>query len=284
MTGLLAFVLGLSLNAIAQSPSNVDRALHHALYGTAAIGVVVDAKTGGILTESSPRAATLLSTPGSALKPFFLAAAIQTGKVNPAMTVVCHRSLRIADHNLACSHPQADTAFDGAEAVAYSCNSYFAALAGRFSGTDVEAVLRKYKLMDAGSSGFQRPATREQAQLAVLGIEGIRVTPLALARGFAELAANIDANPVTLRPVKDGIQDSIAFGSAHNAEVNGMEIAGKTGTASNPGHAWTHGWFAGIVPAGKPAIVIVVYVPRGNGGEAAALARKFFLEYQAAQR
>jgi cell division protein FtsI/penicillin-binding protein 2 len=52
-----------------------------------------------------------------------------------------------------------------------------------------------------------------------------------------------------------------------------MDILGKTGTASNPGEAWTHGWFAGALPG---RFIVVVYVPRGDGGTAARIAGNFF--------
>jgi cell division protein FtsI/penicillin-binding protein 2 len=52
-----------------------------------------------------------------------------------------------------------------------------------------------------------------------------------------------------------------------------VTILGKTGTASNPGEAWTHGWFAGAIPG---RFVVVIYLPRGDGGAAARLAQRFF--------
>ena len=33
--------------------------------------------------------------------------------------------------------------------------------------------------------------------------------------------------------VREGLKDSVSYGMAHNAAVPGMEIAGKTGTASD---------------------------------------------------
>jgi cell division protein FtsI/penicillin-binding protein 2 len=63
---------------------------------------------------------------------------------------------------------------------------------------------------------------------------------------------------------------------AHEASTAGMTIAGKTGTASDAGEAWTHGWFAGIASQETGRVVVVIYVPRGNGADAAALAHRFF--------
>jgi cell division protein FtsI/penicillin-binding protein 2 len=73
--------------------------------------------------------------------------------------------------------------------------------------------------------------------------------------------------------VARGLEDSVKFGMADPAAVPGVRILGKTGTASDPGEAWTHGWFAGAIPG---RFVLVVYVPHGDGGTAARLAQRFF--------
>jgi cell division protein FtsI/penicillin-binding protein 2 len=65
---------------------------------------------------------------------------------------------------------------------------------------------------------------------------------------------------------------------AHNADTLGLDISGKTGTASDPPRkAWSHGWFAGFVTIQRTPLVISLYLPRGNGADAAILARNFFL-------
>jgi cell division protein FtsI/penicillin-binding protein 2 len=83
-----------------------------------------------------------------------------------------------------------------------------------------------------------------------------------------------------MNAVSRGLADSVKYGMAHNAQVAALAIAGKTGTASDPGQAWTHGWFAGFAPAKVPKVVIVIYLPRGNGADAAHLAQRFFNAYK----
>jgi stage II sporulation protein D len=58
---------------------------------------------------------------------------------------------------------------------------------------------------------------------------------------------------------------------AHNANIPGVELAGKTGTVN------TGGWFAGIGTFDHRPVVTVVYLPHGNGADAARLARSFFV-------
>jgi len=55
-----------------------------------------------------------------------------------------------------------------------------------------------------------------------------------------------------------------------------VRIAGKTGTAASRDSARTHGLFVGYAPAERPEIVVVVYLERGNGGDAAGVARSLF--------
>ena len=64
---------------------------------------------------------------------------------------------------------------------------------------------------------------------------------------------------------------------AHAAQpASPMKVAGKTGTALADEGPWTHGWFAGYAPAENPEIVLVVFLEKGHGSDAAALARQIF--------
>ena len=83
-----------------------------------------------------------------------------------------------------------------------------------------------------------------------------------------------------LDAVREGLRDSVRYGMAHNADVPGMEIAGKTGTASDrPGRAMDG--LPAVAHLGHEEVVIVIYLPRGNGADAARLAQHFFLAAKA---
>ena len=138
----------------------------------------------------------------------------------------------------------------------------------RFSGEELDAALRQLDLPHQPMIG----ASSEQRQLIVLGLEGVTASPLQLARAYRELLARAPADGVVPR----GLRGSVSYGMARAAGVPGIDILGKTGTASDPGEAWTHGWFAGAI---LNRLVIVVYVPHGDGGTAAELARKFLANF-----
>jgi stage II sporulation protein D len=242
-------------------------ALSSALRNTPAVGLVVDVRTGRQLAAVKADEVTL-ATPGSLLKPLFLASALNHHQVLPQTTVFCRRDLHIIakdrDWNLACTHPQTDVAFSAQEALAYSCNRYFAALADRLSPADAASTLAHY-----GLAQTLPPQTREQKELLVLGVAGLTTSPAQIATAYRKLALELDQTPA-LDAVREGLRDSVRYGMAHNADVPGMEIAGKTGTVT------AGGWFAGFASLKHEAVVIAIYLPQGNGADAARLAQHFF--------
>jgi peptidoglycan glycosyltransferase len=52
-------------------------------------------------------------------------------------------------------------------------------------------------------------------------------------------------------------------GSGTAAQVDGVQVAGKTGTAENAGP--DHNWFVGFAPADDPQIAVAVFVANGGG-------------------
>lgn len=283
---LAYFLLSLAQEALHAQTSSIDRALRQSLQATPAIALVLDIKTGQVLAVVRPReAAAMRSAPGSVLKPFFLADALQQRLIQPHSTIFCRRSLTIAGRNVACTHPQHEAAFDAEQALAYSCNRYFAELAKQFSPEQAVDALRQYGLTEPAhlfpaeaSSIVRTPATTEQRELFVLGLEGLLVTPAQLAVAYRKLALQMRSLPSgpPLLTVELGLEDSVQYGMADNTHVRGLAIAGKTGTASDPRQPWTHGWFAGFAPAESPRIAIAIYLPHGSGADAAHLAQSFF--------
>lgn len=247
--------------------------------------LVVDIATGHLLASHRLGEAThTLAAPGSTLKPLVLYRLVANGRWNPEHRVACTRKLVVAGHSLACTHPPAPP-FDAREALAWSCNSYFAEVARSLEPGGLGRILQPTGLLSvtglAGEAApaeaaaeFREPTNAEAAQLALLGVEGIRITPFELAAAYRWLALEMDAHPDTsaTQVVRAGIEDSSSFGMARQAGRGGVPVAGKTGTAEGAASSQTHGWFAGIAPADKPQVVVVVYLPVGRGADAAAVA------------
>jgi cell division protein FtsI/penicillin-binding protein 2 len=243
--------------------------------------VVLDIETGRILAARRlNEAARTLAAPGSTLKPLVLYTLVTEGRWNPERRVACNRKLTVAGHRLACTHPPAPP-FDAREALAWSCNSYFAEVARTMQPGELGRVLHTTGLLGVtglapgeATAEFREPTSPDAAQLALLGVEGVHVTPLELTAAYRWLALELAAHPDSLaaRVVSAGLQDSASFGMARQASQGRVPVAGKTGTAEGTAASQTHGWFLGIAPAQNPKAVIAVYLPAGRGADAARVA------------
>ena len=243
--------------------------------------VVLDVSTGRLLAEHRlGEAAHTLAAPGSTLKPLVLYSLVASDRWDPQQRIACNRHLQVAGHSLACPHPSAPP-FNAQEALTWSCNSYFAAVARTLTPGELAGILRPTGLLDVTGlaaneavAEFHEPRTADDEQLTLLGVEGIRVSPLELAEAYRWLALQMAAHPGSpaTQVVRDGLMDSASFGMAGEASLGGLSVAGKTGTAEGAASARTHGWFAGLAPAAHPQVVIVVFEPAGRGADAAHLA------------
>lgn len=289
----IAIAVAFSTLSTASSPAPapswqnaVDRAAHVA---PEARILVVDLSTGRLLASHRLReAARTLAAPGSTLKPLVLYGLVAADRWNPDRRIACDRKLVVAAHHLSCTHPPAPP-FNAREALAWSCNTYFAQVARSLEPGELGRLLRPTGLLSvtglAGKSEsvevlaeFRERTNPEAVQLALLGVEGIRITPLELAAAYRWLALELAAHPDSqaAQVVRAGIEDSASFGMARQAGLGGVPIAGKTGTAEGTASNQSHGWFAGVAPADKPQVVVVVYLPAGRGADAAHIAAELF--------
>jgi cell division protein FtsI/penicillin-binding protein 2 len=262
-------------------------AVERAMEGRTGAAVVADVVTGEILAAHEiDLAAHLVARPGSTVKPFVLMALLESGKLNARQRLLCRRPLRIGGVRMDCAHPTWVVDLDAEVAIAYSCNSYFSEVATRLSRAELVEALRRAGLdspsglvKEEARGHIEMPSDLDMLQLEALGDRGIDATALELLAAYRKLALRkrtggsaeeIDA------AVFAGLEQSVGYGMAHAADVEGMKIAGKTGTAASRESARTHGFFVGYAPAEKPEIAVVIYLERGNGGEAAGVARGVF--------
>jgi cell division protein FtsI/penicillin-binding protein 2 len=279
------------INEKTNPKENVSGALQHAIRtgmaGMPGATVVVDVASGKILAQQGVEtAARRLTTPGSTVKPFVLMALLRSQKLKADETFLCRRTLRIAGKRMDCTHPQLAAPLDAEEALAYSCNSYFAAMAVRISAADLASEFRRAGF-DSPTNWSAREAvgvvnetrTPEERQLQALGEKAVKITPLELLAAYRTLALEHRSGDKTWEPIYRGLADSATYGMAHAAAPDGCNVAGKTGTANSSASALTHGWFAGYAPAEKPEIALVVYLEHGRGSDAARVARTVFAAY-----
>jgi len=250
--------------------------------------VIAEVSSGKIIASNNLRlAASTLQTPGSTLKPFILMSLLDLHRVDPAQKLICHRKLQIGSAHLDCTHPISVAQLNSDDAIAYSCNSYFAQVSIRLTGNELLQTFRRAGfdsptgLTENEASGrIHPPSNNDQIQLEALGADGIEITPLELLQAYRKLALRKRNGDIGKdAPVFDGLEHSVAYGMARAANIDGMKVAGKTGTAASRTNPRTHGFFVGYAPAEKPEIAIVILVQHGNGADAATIAQTAFAEF-----
>ncbi len=75
--------------------------------------------------------------------------------------------------------------------------------------------------------------------------------------------------------LRDLMVTAVAGGTGVEANIPGVKVAGKTGSAQNP-HGRAHAWFIGFAPADRPRVAVAVIIENGGAGgrEAAPIARE----------
>ena len=253
--------------------------------------LVLDIASGHLIgARHLDEAARTLAAPGSTLKPLALYGLVARGRWDPARRVACSRRLRIGGRSLDCSHP-ASGPMDARDALAWSCNSYFASVARTLAPGELRALLAptgllgqtgllaQTGLVDGTRGGeavadLRDPLTEDQNSLALLGVDGVRVTPLELAVAYRWLGLQLAEHEgsAAAEVLGLGLKDSASYRMARAAAWGGVPVAGKTGTANLGPGTGSHGWFVGLVPAEHPTVVLAVYLPAGRGADAATVA------------
>ncbi len=283
------FAVVISTLVSAQTLSN---ALNTAMGGRSGGAAVLSIKSGDILAGYTPQVvAQRVTLPGSAIKPFVLLELLRSGKVSANTEFACRRRVQVGSHNLDCQHVRTVEAMNAERALAYSCNSYFTEMGVRLTDAELTSAFRQAgfgsptHLVAAEASGAFRPATtRELLQLKAVGENGIEVTPLQMAAAYRRLALQSRTADGALNTVIGGLQSAVKYGTAQGAQVDGFDVAGKTGTSTAEEGPWTHAWFAGFAPATKPEIVVVIFLERGHGSEAAEIAGAVLKAYARGRR
>lgn len=82
-----------------------------------------------------------------------------------------------------------------------------------------------------------------------------------------------------LRHVQKGMRDTVASGTGRVADVEGVAIAGKTGSAEDPPRVRPHAWFICYGPFENPDIAVaVIYEQGGHGATGAAPVARAILD------
>ena len=237
------------------------------------------------------RAVTDAFEPGSVLKPFTIAAALEANAVQPDTVIdVSGGRLELQDHTIQDTRDYGRLTVTGV--IRKSSNVGASKIARRIDGGHFKSVLRRFGFGSVTGTGFpgeaagilhakQQMRPLEQATLAY-GY-GITVTPLQLAQAYAALAnggwlrrpllaLNAESQPLSVidpavaEQVMGMLQTVVGpEGTAERARIPMYSVAGKTGTARKVGAGGYQenrhvASFAGFAPASDPQLVCVVVI------------------------
>jgi peptidoglycan glycosyltransferase len=198
-----------------------------------------------------------------------------------------------------CGDGQTDTLI---HALTISCNTAFAQL-GINLGADalrrqaeafgLNATIPDFPLQQARSV-FPSDLDAAQTAQSAIGQFDVRVTPLQMAEVVAaignggtlmkpylvselrspDLKTISKTDPKKLgEPVSGEVaaelttmmESVVSSGTGRRARIDGVTVAGKTGTAEHGDSAPPHAWFVGFAPADAPKIAVAVIVEDGGG-------------------
>ena len=284
-----------------------------------ASAIVVDTRTGEILAlENYPsydpnsranmdidalrnRAVTDIFEPGSTLKPFTIALALEKGKVTPqTMIETGSGKLQIGDAMISDSHPNGSLTVQ--QVIQKSSNIGTSKISFMLTPQDMWGMFdsvgfgQQYKIGFPGvAAGLLRPYKNWQKieQATMSYGHGIAMSLLQLTHAYTVFARDGELIDLTLikKDNADAVGGARIFsartvqdmrtmmhmatepgGTAPKAQVVGYTVAGKTGTAYKvEGNGYNKNkyvaTFAGLAPVGQPRIVVAVMVddPSANG-------------------
>jgi beta-lactamase regulating signal transducer with metallopeptidase domain len=267
----------------AAAGAELDRAMA-ARHAAGAIAIVLDAKTGAALAiatrgDGDARAAR---PPGSTMKPFTIAAALESGVVDSSAHVDCENGSRMyGDKKLMDAAPHGVLDLGGVLAV--SSNVCTAKIAEPL-GDRLGEALRRYHFAAPGHID-----TRSLEGASISAGEGIRASALEVAAAYTAFADGgayhapdgssgdggervmSTETARTVMAMLDRVVDDVD-GTGRAARIAGVRVAGKTGTAQTSVAGQYYASFVGIVPANAPRLVVLVGFDgvTGAGGEVAA--------------
>jgi cell division protein FtsI (penicillin-binding protein 3) len=267
------------------------------------------------------RAVTDTYEPGSTFKVVTVAGALSQGLVTPSSQFTLPPSIQVADRVIHEAHRTDTQRMTVAEILSNSSNVGTVTLAELLGRQRLESWIsrfgfgRKTGIDFPGETSGILPSYWSGSTIGTLPIgHGIAITPVQMAAAYAAVANRgvwvrprlVMGGPLGKGPHRHRIisrhvadqlmsmlRDVVIEGTGIEAEVDGYQVAGKTGTAAKPdprgGYSTSRyvASFVGVVPASNPRLVILVTVdePHGAiwGGVVAAPAfqeiAKFALQY-----
>jgi stage II sporulation protein D (peptidoglycan lytic transglycosylase) len=316
---LIPVVIALCFVSFALTRGNKKPAADLQTIATATLGeregtiIAIDPQTGRIRALVNPEVAFQRALPpGSTIKPFTTVAALRAGIIDEKTRIACNDEEKNNDDVPACSHPRELPPFTPAEAIAYSCNNYFARAGAGLDRDEFARTLTEFGFGEKTGIDSAEEATgaivraKWDTNSAIGEGEFLQVTPIQLLMAYTALLnsgklftpALTSSKAPHLRSqlqianeeraiVLAGMRGAVRFGTAQKAGLAGLPgyVVGKTGTSTPLRGFRSQGWFVGFSFApGKPPepenlqLAVIVYLKKAHGAEAAQVAAPLFRE------
>jgi stage II sporulation protein D len=245
-------------------PAPVERKTADPVPSQAAVEVI-DLSTGRAVFTQRGDVLARPGWPASVAKVFTLRAALDAGLVDATTRIACTGRVRVGSRTLQCVHPPLGRPLSAVEAVAYSCNNFFTSLR-----LPLEAASAAW--VRAGLRG--PPPLLAEPRLALVGLDGQRVSPRRLLRGFSRLVAEALARRSPADEILlDGLRAAAREGTAGAFAAAGLDALAKTGTAPLAGGQYG-GLVVALVPAAEPRLGVVALGAGISGRDAAEIAAR----------
>lgn len=282
--------------------ANIQQAANNAIGGNGGVAAL-DAKTAEIralagIAFSAPQ------PPGSTFKIITTTAALEDHEVKLSDSFPVQTGAVIEGFTLNnASHEACGGSF--AHSFAESCNSVFAPLGVKVGAKSLVRMAERYgwneqPTIQGAKASTIPPAKKIPSQLEVgasaIGQDRVLATPLQMASASQVVASRGIRREPTLVPGKHGktvrvmspkiartleklMVGVVAEGTGDKAQIPGVTVAGKTGTAELGGNLETDGWFTAYAPVSHPELAVAVLkVQAGFGGDVAAPVAKQVLQ------
>jgi cell division protein FtsI/penicillin-binding protein 2 len=290
---------------------DVQRAAEIAYGSTVGGAVVLDPSSGDLLAvvSSSPfdpgnyvgvagiapfnRALSGLYPPGSAMKVVTASAALDSGVVTPATTVTGPK-----DYKGVVNFESGEFgAIPFADALRFSVNTAFAQVAEDVGPKRLTRYARAFGFnrapevgVEAAKSTYPFPHGVSDVMWSAIGQAQVLATPMHMATVAATIAnrgkrmeprialrlpprGRRAVSHQTAAEMNSMMQGVVQAGTGVAAQVPGVAVAGKTGTAEVDvaGVRKNHAWFVAFAPATRPEVAVAVVAEYGGvGGKVAA--------------